>query len=268
VLLYSAPLSPTGKARLKAMAETNDGFEIARRDLEIRGPGEFMGARQSGDACCALPTWPRTAPLLQRAPAGCAGACESLAGQPGRLPEGLTKRPGGRAGLQAAWAIGAGGPAVAQAHQFAQHLGGQLAQRQRGDFQTGPQLERRCQIARGGFSTQMFSRHRHGCRHAGAVHLHGVSWRCILLPPIEAPSRAADPIPGVGTSRLAPHSWGFHTASGLCNAPRHNLTMTLTELKYIVAVARERHFGRAAEACFVSQPTCRWLSRSWKTNWT
>jgi ATP-dependent DNA helicase RecG len=32
------------------MAETNDGFEIARRDLAIRGPGEFMGARQSGDA--------------------------------------------------------------------------------------------------------------------------------------------------------------------------------------------------------------------------
>ena len=50
VLLYSGPLSLTGKARLKAMAETHDGFEIARRDLEIRGPGEFMGARQSGDA--------------------------------------------------------------------------------------------------------------------------------------------------------------------------------------------------------------------------
>jgi ATP-dependent DNA helicase RecG len=50
VLLYSTPLSPTGKARLKAMMETNDGFEIARRDLEIRGPGEFMGARQSGSA--------------------------------------------------------------------------------------------------------------------------------------------------------------------------------------------------------------------------
>ena len=32
------------------MAQTNDGFEIARRDLEIRGPGEFLGARQSGDA--------------------------------------------------------------------------------------------------------------------------------------------------------------------------------------------------------------------------
>jgi ATP-dependent DNA helicase RecG len=50
VLLYTAPLSDTGKARLRAMAETTDGFEIARRDLDIRGPGEFMGARQSGDA--------------------------------------------------------------------------------------------------------------------------------------------------------------------------------------------------------------------------
>ena len=48
VLLYAAPLSDTGKARLKAMLETGDGFEIARRDLEIRGPGEFLGARQSG----------------------------------------------------------------------------------------------------------------------------------------------------------------------------------------------------------------------------
>ncbi len=50
VLLYAAPLSVTAKARLKAMAETTDGFEIARRDLAIRGPGEFMGARQSGAA--------------------------------------------------------------------------------------------------------------------------------------------------------------------------------------------------------------------------
>ena len=52
VLLYStgdaARLGDTAKARLKAMVETNDGFEIARRDLDIRGPGEFLGARQSG----------------------------------------------------------------------------------------------------------------------------------------------------------------------------------------------------------------------------
>ncbi len=54
VLMYStgdAPrLGETARARLKAMAETSDGFEIARRDLEIRGPGEFLGARQSGAA--------------------------------------------------------------------------------------------------------------------------------------------------------------------------------------------------------------------------
>jgi len=50
VLLYAAPLSATAKQRLRAMTETSDGFEIARRDLALRGPGEFMGARQSGDA--------------------------------------------------------------------------------------------------------------------------------------------------------------------------------------------------------------------------
>lgn len=54
VLLYEVPeggrLSETARARLKAMVETGDGFEIARRDLEIRGPGEFMGSRQSGAA--------------------------------------------------------------------------------------------------------------------------------------------------------------------------------------------------------------------------
>ncbi|MFX1695549.1 ATP-dependent DNA helicase RecG [Paraburkholderia sp. A1BS-2L] len=50
LLLYSGPLSLTGRARLQTMRETTDGFEIARRDLEIRGPGEFLGARQSGAA--------------------------------------------------------------------------------------------------------------------------------------------------------------------------------------------------------------------------
>lgn len=52
VLLYTpnegGRLGETARDRLKAMAETSDGFEIARRDLEIRGPGEFLGARQSG----------------------------------------------------------------------------------------------------------------------------------------------------------------------------------------------------------------------------
>ena len=54
VLLYAtgdAPrLGEAARERLKAMAQTHDGFEIARRDLEIRGPGEFLGARQSGAA--------------------------------------------------------------------------------------------------------------------------------------------------------------------------------------------------------------------------
>jgi ATP-dependent DNA helicase RecG len=48
VLLYRAPLSQLARERLKAIRETNDGFEIARRDLELRGPGELLGTRQTG----------------------------------------------------------------------------------------------------------------------------------------------------------------------------------------------------------------------------
>jgi ATP-dependent DNA helicase RecG len=50
LLLYQSPLGHVAKQRLMTMRETTDGFEIARRDLEIRGPGEFLGARQSGQA--------------------------------------------------------------------------------------------------------------------------------------------------------------------------------------------------------------------------
>ena len=54
ILLYStgegSRLGDLARERLRAMAQTNDGFEIARRDLEIRGPGDFLGARQSGVA--------------------------------------------------------------------------------------------------------------------------------------------------------------------------------------------------------------------------
>lgn len=48
VLLYGAPLSNTSKMRLKAMHESDDGFYLAEKDLEIRGPGELLGKRQSG----------------------------------------------------------------------------------------------------------------------------------------------------------------------------------------------------------------------------
>ena len=67
VLLYSSPLSDSGKSRLKAMAETTDGFEIARRDLDIRGPGEFMGARQSGAALLRFADLDEDQPLIERA---------------------------------------------------------------------------------------------------------------------------------------------------------------------------------------------------------
>lgn len=48
VLLYHAPLSQIGRQRLAIMRETNDGFVIAERDLELRGPGEMLGTRQTG----------------------------------------------------------------------------------------------------------------------------------------------------------------------------------------------------------------------------
>jgi ATP-dependent DNA helicase RecG len=48
ILLYASPLSPTARERLKVIYENTDGFEIARRDLELRGPGEYLGERQSG----------------------------------------------------------------------------------------------------------------------------------------------------------------------------------------------------------------------------
>ncbi|HRZ22559.1 MAG TPA: ATP-dependent DNA helicase RecG [Candidatus Contendobacter sp.] len=49
VLLYRPPLSPIAHSRLAVLRECNDGFEIARRDLELRGPGEVLGTRQTGE---------------------------------------------------------------------------------------------------------------------------------------------------------------------------------------------------------------------------
>jgi ATP-dependent DNA helicase RecG len=48
VLLYQAPLSPIARERLAVLRDTNDGFEVSRRDLELRGPGELLGTRQTG----------------------------------------------------------------------------------------------------------------------------------------------------------------------------------------------------------------------------
>jgi ATP-dependent DNA helicase RecG len=48
ILLYQKPLTPAARERLKIIYENTDGFEIARHDLRLRGPGEILGARQSG----------------------------------------------------------------------------------------------------------------------------------------------------------------------------------------------------------------------------
>ncbi len=48
VLLYQTPLAPIARERLAVLRDTNDGFEVARRDLELRGPGELLGTRQTG----------------------------------------------------------------------------------------------------------------------------------------------------------------------------------------------------------------------------
>jgi len=67
VLIYRPPLSANARERLKTMYETTDGFEVARRDLQLRGPGEFLGARQSGLALLRFADLERDADLVEAA---------------------------------------------------------------------------------------------------------------------------------------------------------------------------------------------------------
>jgi len=67
VLLYDEPLSEPAVERLKVIYETNDGFEVAQRDLMMRGPGELLGARQSGTPLLRFADLQRDAPLVERA---------------------------------------------------------------------------------------------------------------------------------------------------------------------------------------------------------
>jgi ATP-dependent DNA helicase RecG len=80
VLLYRAPLSEPARARLQAIRATADGFEIARRDLELRGPGELLGTRQTGLAQLRVADLMRDADLLPRVQA----AAERLESDPAR----------------------------------------------------------------------------------------------------------------------------------------------------------------------------------------
>ena len=67
VLLFAEPLGETAKARLKVIYENTDGFEIAHQDLNIRGPGEFLGARQSGLPLLRFADLEQDLPLLEAA---------------------------------------------------------------------------------------------------------------------------------------------------------------------------------------------------------
>jgi ATP-dependent DNA helicase RecG len=66
-LLFEEPLTDTAKARLKVVYESTDGFEIARADLVIRGPGEFLGARQSGVPLLRFADLDRDVALIEQA---------------------------------------------------------------------------------------------------------------------------------------------------------------------------------------------------------
>ena len=66
VLLFDEPVGDVAKQRLKVIFETTDGFEIARQDLLIRGPGEFLGARQSGVPLLRFADLERDADLIER----------------------------------------------------------------------------------------------------------------------------------------------------------------------------------------------------------
>ena len=65
VLMAQSPVSRMGQARLTVMRETNDGFKISEKDLELRGPGEMLGTRQTGDLNFRIADLMRDAALLE-----------------------------------------------------------------------------------------------------------------------------------------------------------------------------------------------------------
>jgi ATP-dependent DNA helicase RecG len=88
VLLYGGKLSEMARARLAAIRETNDGFVIARRDLELRGPGELLGTRQTGLAEMRVADLMRDSDLLPAVQA----AAEKLLKDNPEAVQGLTRR--------------------------------------------------------------------------------------------------------------------------------------------------------------------------------
>jgi ATP-dependent DNA helicase RecG len=84
-LLYQSPLSEEARERLKAMTDTTDGFEIAERDLRLRGPGDFFGTRQAGMPTFRLIDLIRDHDLLEAAGAEAARWLQSSAPPPQAL---------------------------------------------------------------------------------------------------------------------------------------------------------------------------------------
>jgi ATP-dependent DNA helicase RecG len=96
ILLYAGPLSENGRARLKVIYENTDGFAIAREDLRLRGPGEFVGARQSGAPLLRYADLELDADLIELA----RSAAETLLRDDPVLVTALMERwQGGREGL-------------------------------------------------------------------------------------------------------------------------------------------------------------------------
>jgi ATP-dependent DNA helicase RecG len=93
VLLYRPPLSVNARERLRTMYETTDGFEVARRDLHLRGPGEFLGSRQSGLALLRFADLERDADLVEAARLE---ASAMLEGPPQQVDEHLARWLAGR----------------------------------------------------------------------------------------------------------------------------------------------------------------------------
>ncbi len=83
ILMYAEPLSLAAKERLQTLRETSDGFVIAERDLSLRGPGELLGAKQSGDAMLRFVDLQRDAWLIELAQT----AAERLLAEHGELVE-------------------------------------------------------------------------------------------------------------------------------------------------------------------------------------
>jgi ATP-dependent DNA helicase RecG len=88
ILLFAQPLSETGRARLKVIFEHGDGFAIAREDLRLRGPGEFIGARQSGVPLLRFADLEADAELVERARA----AAETLLAEDPDTAEAIIER--------------------------------------------------------------------------------------------------------------------------------------------------------------------------------